>query len=125
MEPIRINVTLDFSERAAALIQKLTGEKVQTAPEPTVPEASIRPVTRPMAQPAPAVPPREEPVATAPVEISDEELRQEVFNARSSFAGAAVKIKNEVFPAFGIRASVDCPMERRAELVSALRNLKP
>lgn len=119
MEPIRINVTLDFSERAAALIQGLTGAKVQTAPAPTV-QTPPAPVTRPMAAPSPAEPPREE-----PAEISDEELRQVVFEARSSFPGAATRIKNQVFPAFGIKASVDCPPEKRAALVEALRNLKP
>ena len=53
MEPIRINVTLDFSERAAALIQQLTGAKVPSAPAPTVPSVP-RPETRPMAQPSAA-----------------------------------------------------------------------
>lgn len=122
MEPIRINVTLDFSERAAALIQQLTGAKVQPAPPATV-HPVPRPETRPMAPPSAAVPPSEEPEETK--EISDEELRQVVFEARSAFAGAAMKIKNEVFPSFGIKASVDCPPEKRADLVDALRNLKP
>ena len=116
MEPIRINVTLDLSERAQALIQTLTGAQIRP---------QVRPETRPMAAPAPAVPPREEPVKDEAPEISDEELRQVVFEARSSFTGAAAKIKNEVFPSFGIKASVDCPMDRRADLVAALRNLKP
>jgi hypothetical protein len=64
-----------------------------------------------------------EPVADMPVEvaeISDEELRALVKKAKNASSPTDVRA---VFAEFGIRTSIDCPQERRADLVARLNKL--
>ena len=142
MDPVQINinVSLDITDRTAAFIQDLLGARAK-APAPQRKPAS-KPETKPEPRaietkedPQPAAPqqPEEAPAqapeapAPAPVEedlpISDEELRQVVFAARKAKPGNPQEIKNVIFPEFGIKTSMECPVERRAELVARLNKL--
>ncbi len=143
MDPIQINinVSLDLTDRAVSLVQDLLGRVKEPAPqhkpEPRKPETKPeprKPETKEDPQPAaPQQRAEEAPVsapeapAPAPVEedlpISDEELRQVVFAARKAKPGNPQEIKNVIFPEFGIKTSMECPMERRAELVARLNKL--
>ena len=143
MDPIQINinVSLDLTDKTVSLIQGLLGQraeapapqrkpaaKPETKPEPRKPETKEQPEPA-----APAPDPSDDlpfPAPEAPAEakeedlpISDEELRQVVFTARKAKTENPQIIKNEIFPLFGIKTSIECPTERRAELVAMLNKL--
>lgn len=141
MDPIQvnINVTLDLSEKTAELLQALMGKAQAPAPAP-----EIKPNRRKVeTKPAPAPETKEEPeqkpesehekpesaeAAPAPAQeekkvYEDEELREIVHAVRSAKPGNPQIIRNEIFPEFGIKTSIECPMERRAELVARLKEL--
>lgn len=126
MEPIRINinVTLDASGQLLQAIQALTGAKAPAAAAPTRPadkplETKHEPKPETKEAPAPEAAPAE---AAAPeaTEISDEELRAIIKETRTASSPAAVRA---LFNEFGIKTSIECPMERRAELVAKLKKL--
>ena len=143
MDPVQINinVSLDITDRTAAFIQDLLGArakapapqrkpapKPETKPEPRVPETKEDPQPEAPQQPVEEAPvPAPQEPAAAPAEedlpISDEELRQVVFAARKAKPGNPQEIKNVIFPEFGIKTSMECPVERRAELVARLNKL--
>lgn len=80
----------------------------------------------PAGEAAPAAPeaPTEEPQAQAaetPAEISDPDLRAVVQQAKKRVGAQAIRA---VFAKFNIEVSIDCPQERRAELVDELNALK-
>ena len=138
---ININVSLDLTDKTVSLIQGLLGQraeapapqrkpaaKPETKPEPRKPETKEQPEPA-----APAPDPSDDlpfPAPEAPAEakeedlpISDEELRQVVFTARKAKNENPQIIKNEIFPLFGIKTSIECPTERRPELVAMLNKL--
>lgn len=126
MEPIKIsiNVTLDASDKLLQAVQALTGAKSPAAAAPTRPadkplETKHEPKPETKEAPAPEEAPAE---AAAPqaAEISDEELRAIIKETRTASSPAAVRA---LFNEFGIKTSIECPMERRAELVARLKNL--
>ena len=143
MDPIQvnINVTLDLSEKTTELLQALMGKaqapapapetkpnrrKVETKPAPA-PETKEEPEQKPEPEPEPEKP---EPAEAAPAPAQeekkvyeDEELREIVHAVRSAKPGNPQIIRNEIFPEFGIKTSIECPMERRAELVARLKEL--
>lgn len=141
MEPIQvnINVTLDLSEKTTELLQALMGKaqapapetkpnrrKVETKPAPA-PETKEAPEQKPEQKPEPEEPESAE-AAPAPAQeekkvYEDEELREIVHAVRSAKPGNPQIIRNEIFPEFGIKTSIECPMERRAELVARLKEL--
>ena len=144
MDPIQINinVSLDLTDKTVSLIQGLLGQrdeapapqrkpaaKPETKPEPRKPETKEQPEPeKPAADPSDDLPfQAPEAPAPAPAEedlpISDEELRQVVFTARKAKNENPQIIKNEIFPLFGIKTSIECPTERRAELVAMLNKL--
>ena len=86
------------------------GQPVETKPAP-------KPETK--EAPAPEAAPAEEQAAD-PKEISDEELRAIIKETRTASSPAAVRA---LFNEFGIKTSIECPMERRAELVAKLKKL--
>ena len=53
-------------------------------------------------------------------QISDEQLRQIIKGVRDKSTPAAVR---GIFAEFGIKTSIECPMERRPELVERLNKL--
>lgn len=130
MEPIRINinVTLDASDNLLGALQALTGSRAQapTAPEtkpaPAKPETKPEP-RKPETKEAPAAPEVEdmpEEIANPPKEITDEALRALIKEVRTATSPAAVR---GLFNEFGIKTSIECPMERRPELVARLKKL--
>ena len=125
MEPIKINinVTLDASDKLLQAVQALTGAKAPKAPEqkPGQP-IQTKPAPQPETKeaPAPEAAPAEEEQAADPKEISDEELRAIIKETRTASSPAAVRA---LFNEFGIKTSIECPMERRAELVAKLKKL--
>lgn len=144
MDPIQINinVSLDLTDKIVSLIQGLLGQraeapapqrkpaaKPETKPEPRKPETKKQPEPEaPAADPSDDLPfQAPEAPAPAPAEedlpITDEELRQVVFTARKAKNENPQIIKNEIFPLFGIKTSIECPTERRAELVAMLNKL--
>ena len=143
MDPIQvnINVTLDLSEKTAELLQALMGKAQAPAPAPapeTKPnrrKVETKPAPAPETKEAPEQKPESEPekpesaeAAPAPAQeekkvYEDEELREIVHAVRSAKPGNPQIIRNEIFPEFGIKTSIECPMERRAELVARLKEL--
>ena len=145
MDPIQvnINVTLDLSEKTTELLQALMGKAQAPAPAPApAPETKpnrrkveTKPAPAPETKEAPEQKPEPEPekpesaeAAPAPAQeekkvYEDEELREIVHAVRSAKPGNPQIIRNEIFPEFGIKTSIECPMERRAELVARLKEL--
>jgi len=148
MDPIQINinVSLDLTDKTVSLIQGLLGQraeapapqrkpatKPETKPEPRKPETKEQPEPEKPAANGKAPDPSDDlpfPAPEAPAEakeedlpITDEELRQVVFTARKAKNENPQIIKNEIFPLFGIKTSIECPTERRAELVAMLNKL--
>lgn len=124
MEPIKINinVTLDASDKLLQAVQALTGAKAPKAPEqkPGQP-VETKPAPKPETKEAPAPEaPAEAPAPEETTEISDEELRAIIKETRTASSPAAVRA---LFNEFGIKTSIECPMERRAELVAKLKKL--
>lgn len=124
MEPIKINinVTLDASDKLLQAVQALTGAKAPKAPEqkPGQP-VETKPAPKPETKEAPAPEaPAEAPAPEETTEISDEELRAIIKETRTASSPAAVRA---LFNEFGIKTSIECPMECRAELVAKLKKL--
>ena len=129
MDPISINikVTLDASDNLLGALQALTGSRaqapaapetkpapkpVETKPEPRKPEVKEAPDQAPAQTP--------EPEPEKPAEITDEALRALIKEVRTATSPAAVR---GLFNEFGIKTSIECPQERRAELVDRLKKL--
>ena len=132
MDPIQINinVSLELGDKTVSVLQQL----LAAAPKPAQRKPAAKPETKP--EPAPETKedpkPEEKPEEAAPAaveapeetkEISDEELRDIVYTVRKAKPGNPQEIKNVIFPEFGIKTSIECPMERRAELVARLKQL--
>lgn len=126
MEPIKINinVTLDASENLLQAVQALTGQRAQAPAaqeHKPAPQVETKPAPKPETKEAPAPEaPVEAPAPAETTEISDEELRAIIKETRTASSPAAVRA---LFNEFGIKTSIECPMERRAELVAKLKKL--
>lgn len=133
MDPIHINitVTLDASDKLAGLVQALVAGKpeapatkpapkpVETKPEPRKPEVKKDPVpAQPAEDPKPEQP---EEAPEKAKEITDSELRVFIKGIRDQVGSN--KAIWDVFADFGIKTSIECPMERRAELMERLNKL--
>ena len=142
MEPIKINVNVEVGlkqttiEALAAIFNPLKGcsccnfepdpqpeskgkaKKTVPAPEPEVPAQD----------PAPApvddddLPPAEVPASTAKSLPSEADARQAVKAAKDRKV-PATDIKAFMKDSFGIASSVECPAERRQELIDGLNKL--
>lgn len=128
MDPITINikVTLDASDNLLGALQALTGGRAQAPATPATKPAPAKPETKPEPRkvetkedPAPAAP-APEPQPEKPAEITDEALRALIKEVRTATSPAAVR---GLFNEFGIKTSIECPQERRAELVDRLKKL--
>lgn len=134
---ININVSLDLTDKTVSLLQGLLGQraeapapqrkpaaKPETKPEPRKPETKEQPEPeKPVADPSDYLPFQAPEAKEEDLPITDEELRQVVFTARKAKNENPQIIKNEIFPLFGIKTSIECPTERRAELVAMLNKL--
>lgn len=117
-----IKITIDASDNLLAAINAFAGRSPQ-APRP-VETKPARPVeTKPAIAPqtkAPEETPVVEQAPDEPEQISDEQLRQIIKGVRDKSTPAAVR---GIFAEFGIKTSIECPMERRPELVERLNKL--
>ena len=114
---ININIQLDASSNLLAALNALTGRGC------CKPAEDNRPEPRKVETKPDIVPEIKTPQAPAPVsnEISDEALRALIKETRTASSPAAVRA---LFNEFGIKTSIECPMERRPELVARLKNLQ-
>lgn len=143
MEPIKINVNIEVGLKQTTLdaLSQIFGARVQTpaitaetikAPQPEKPQ--------PKKAPAPAPAPEPEPKPADPVEYDDDDLppgnapdpvkpTPTESDARNAVAAAkkrgvtAAAIKSFMKTAFNISSSVECPAERRQELIDGLNRL--
>ena len=148
MEPIKINIEVNLGEATlAALGRLLTAAQNAPVATPAAPvvetpapapkkakKAAETPQPRPTPAPAPEPAVEEEPVedlppddapdpapkkAAAPTEA---DARQAVKDARSRGVSAKV-VRDYMRENFGIASSVECPEERRQELIDGLATL--
>lgn len=134
MEPIKININVEVGLKQATIdILKGIFAPKETAgfdvPAPA-PATAPAPTPAPVAQPeAPAtkvedmddLPPDDAPTPQKPLPTEDD-ARQAVKAARSRGVPAK-KIKDYMRQKFNIDSSVECPAERRQELIDGLKNL--
>ena len=112
MEPIfTIGLKIELSQETLAAINGLAdairGARPAGSPAPKVQEA-----------PAPVQKP--EPAPEAPSVITDEDLRALIKETRTRTSPQAVRA---LFNEFGIKTSIECPDDRRPELVRRLNAL--
>ena len=109
MEPITINVKVELGPKTTELLQNIL-KGVTPTPKAKAPEA------------APASEPDMPDFSPEPAkEITDADLRAVVKEAKDR---AGVKAVRDCFATFNISSSMECPVDRRTELVAALENLK-
>lgn len=132
MEPIKINVEVNLGEATLAVLKTIFNTTLVQAPTT---EAATK-KEKPQAEPAPA--PQPQPEAPATVEDDDlppndapdpvretpteDDARQAVKAARGRGVPAKA-IKEFMQKVFNIASSVECPAERRQELINGLNNL--
>lgn len=123
MDPIQINITVDLGARTLEVIKSFSGRTGKEA-EPARPKPAAMEVKEAPAPAAPSTPEpvakEPEPVADKPKEITDEALRALIKDIRTRKSPAEVR---QVFADFGIKTSIECPQERRADLVARLNKL--
>lgn len=93
---------------------KKHAEKPADEPKPETTQSPVPEEKAPQAAP-------QAPAAAEPAEITDATLRAVTKEAKDRTSANAVR---KVFAEFGIGASIECPQERRSDLVAALENLK-
>lgn len=148
MEPIKINVNIEVGLKQTTLdaLSQIFGARVQTpaitaeAPK-AAPKAEAEPQPeKPQPKKAPAPAPEPEPKPADPVEYDDDDLppgnapdpvkpNPTESDARNAVAAAkkrgvtAAAIKSYMKTEFNISSSVECPAERRQELIDGLNKL--
>ena len=135
MEPIKIQIevnlgeaTLDILKTFAPALGASEVKKPAPAPEKKAKPAAA-PAPAPVAEPAPAEPVMEDlppddapdPTPAKPTPTEDD-ARQAVKAARSRGVTAKA-IKDYMKESFNIATSVECPAERRQELIDGLNGL--
>ena len=139
MDPIKINIEVNLGEATLGILDKIVGAIQTGAPKVESPAPTPLPEPKSKAKPAPT--PEPEPVeapasalaadddlppddAPAPAKKTptEDDARQAVKAARSR--GVAAKtIKDFMKETFDIASSVECPAERRQELIDGLNKL--
>lgn len=136
MEPIKINIEVALSQPTLAVLEKLIGApavKTQTpapeAPKEAKAEKKSQPAPQPDPQPAPVaeddddLPPGNETPAPAPKPAPTEADARQAVKAAKDRGVNAKAIRSYMQKTFGIASSVDCPEERRQELIDGLNAL--
>lgn len=130
MEPIKIQIEVNLGEATLDILKSFApalGASETKKPAPA-PEKKAKPA--PVAEPAPAaepvmddLPPDDAPDPTpAKPTPTEDDARQAVKNARSRGVTAKA-IKDYMKESFNIATSVECPAERRQELIDGLNGL--
>lgn len=134
MEPIKINIAVGLTPATIDALMRIFGAQMPAAPE-TAKVESPKTETKPeKATEAPAPAPAEKPTIeddddlppgnepdTKPTPTEDD-ARQAVKAARSRGVPAKA-IKDFMKESFNIASSVECPAERRQELIDGLNKL--
>lgn len=132
MEPIKINIEVGLKESTLIALKEIFGS-TQATPAPTAAPTPKKVKTPevvetkkeeiPAPAPAPVADDDDLPEAPAPQATpSENDARQAVKAARDRGVSAKV-IKEYMQSTFGIASSVECPADRRAELIRGLANL--
>lgn len=143
MEPIKINIEVSLSEATIAALQGIFSPKAAPAPAPASeplpePEKPAKKTKKTEPEPAPAPAPAPAPVvddddlplsdaelaeqAKAKSIPTQEEMRAAIQETRKR--GVAAKtIRQYIHDNFGVETSVECPENRRQELIDGLANL--
>ena len=132
MEPIKINVNVavSLSEATIAALKGVFGTQIIAAPaKPEEPQPEPK-KSEPMPDPAPApaaddddLPPDDAPAPVKAVNIPTEAEMRAAIQATRKRGVAAKTIKDYIRDTFGVETSVECPEERRQELMDGLKNL--
>ena len=149
MEPIKINIEVNLGEATLAALDRLftashsAPAETPAAPQATAPAPAPAPkkakkaAEMPQPEPAPAPEPAvdEEPVEDLPPDDAPDpqpkkaapapteaDARQAVKSARDRGVSAKV-IREYMQTSFGIASSVECPEDRRQELIDGLAKL--
>lgn len=142
MEPIKINVNVEIGLKQTTIdtLRLFFGPKITAAgPCLCALNEDPQPEPKPEPQPEPQPETHPEPKAPAPVEDDDDlplgdapdpvKKTPTESDARNAVAAAkkrgvtAAAIKNYMKTAFNISSSVECPAERRQELIDGLNKL--
>lgn len=136
MEPIKINIEVALSQPTLAVLEKLIGAPAVKTPTPapeapkeTKKEKKAQPAPQPDPQPAPVaeddddLPPGNETPAPAPKPMPTEADARQAVKAAKDRGVNAKAIRSYMQETFGIASSVDCPEERRQELIDGLNAL--
>lgn len=137
MEPIKINIEVALSQPTLAVLEKLIGAPAvktptaapEEAPKETKKEKKAQPAPQPDPQPAPVaeddddLPPGNETPAPAPKPVPTEADARQAVKAAKDRGVNAKAIRSYMQETFGIASSVDCPEERRQELIDGLNAL--
>lgn len=109
MEPIfTIGLKIELSQETLAAINGLADAIRGARPADAAPKAQAAPAPKP------------EPAPEAPSVITDEDLRALIKETRTRTSPQAVRA---LFNEFGIKTSIECPDDRRPELVRRLNAL--
>lgn len=132
MEPIKINIEVGLKESTIEALKNIFGARIipssavteDPQPEPKKAEKKAAPAPTPaptQVEDYDDLPPSDAP-GPMPTPPTEADARQAVKSARDRGVSAKV-IKDYMQKAFGIASSVECPAERRAELIQGLANL--
>ena len=133
MEPIKINVNVEvsLSEATIAALKGMFGAQIIAAPAKVdEPASEPKKAAEPTPDPAPApaaddddLPPDDAPAPVKAVNIPTEAEMRAAIQATRKRGVAAKTIKDYIRDTFGVETSVECPEERRQELMDGLEKL--
>lgn len=140
MEPFKINVNIEvsLSEATIAALKGIFGAQIiaapakveEPAPEPKKAAKKAEPAPAPQPAPAPTVddddlPPSNAELAekAAAAAVPTEAEMRAAIQATRKRGVAAKTIRQYIHDTFGVETSVECPENRRQELIDGLANL--
>ena len=130
MDPIKINVEVNLGEATLTVLKNIFNTSLVQAPTTEATKKREKPQTEPAPAPQPEAPATVEdddlPPNDAPDPVretpTEDDARQAVKAARGRGVPAKA-IKDFMQKEFNIASSVECPAERRQELINGLNNL--
>ena len=139
MEPLKINIEVSLSEATIAALKGIFGAQIiaapakveEPAPEPKKAAKKAEPAPAPQPEPAPAptvddddLPPSNAELAEkAAAAVPTEAEMRAAIQATRKRGVAAKTIRQYIHDTFGVETSVECPENRRQELIDGLANL--
>ena len=138
MEPLKINIEVSLSEATIAALKGMFGAQIiavpakvdEPAPEPKKAAKAAAKAAEPMPDPAPApaaddddLPPDDAPAPVKEAKVPTEAEMRAAIQATRKRGVAAKTIKDYIRDTFGVETSVECPEERRQELMDGLEKL--